>query len=81
MSDEPKKVLVLHVEVPGVWVDDLDADAEEFYGGDRLEAVTDPGGMGMVETVGLTVAVEGDESGVLVHSYTCRVVGAETRDR
>lgn len=76
---EPKKVLVLHVEVPGVWVDDLDAMADEHFEGDYFDAVTD--GMGLNEQVGLTVLIEGDESGPMVQAYSCRVVAAEVMDR
>lgn len=78
---DPRKVLLLTIEVPGVWVDDLDENAAEYFGGDYLEAVLDSDCMGLNEQVGLTVLVEGDESGPMVHAYTCRVVGAATKDR
>lgn len=79
-NPEPRRVLVLHIEVPGVWVDDLDETAEEYFRGDYLDAVTDHDGMGLDRQVGLTVVVHGDESGPMVHAYTCRVVGAATKE-
>lgn len=89
MSDEPRKVLVLHVEVPGFWADDLDemaaiyADGWEGEADDyRLTVVTEEW---MRPEVGITlVSIPGEKcmnSDFEVHAYTGRIVGAEVRDR
>lgn len=78
---EPRRVLVLHIEVPDVWADDLDENVAEFYNGDYLDAVLDPDCMGLSEDVALALVVLGDESGPLAFAKTGRVVGAEARAR
>lgn len=89
MSDEtkPKKVLVLHIEVPGVWADDLDESAKSYADGEKptaedyLDVITEEW---MRPEVGLTiVTLPGEKStndDFEVHAYTCRIVGAEARD-
>jgi hypothetical protein len=85
---QPKKVLVLHVEVPGVWADDLPESAAELAGGfaptaqDYLDVITEEW---MRQEVGLTiVTLPGEKSmndDFEVHAYTGRIVGAEARDK
>lgn len=89
---EPKKKLVLHIEVPGLWADDLDENAAIYAGADddptaevkpehRLDVVLEEW---MRETVGLTiVTIPGEKclnSDFEVHAFTGRIVGAEARD-
>ena len=93
MSEEPKKVLVLHVEVPGFWADDLDASAAIYHEGReadedddlaeyRLAVVTEEW---MREEVGILMVGRPGEKCMnddfIVQAYTGRIVGAETRDR
>lgn len=78
---DPTKVLVLHVEVPGFYVEDLQEAADEWCDGDVGRIVTDE----MIRAeVGVTfVTVPGEKclnSDFEVESRTCRVVGAEVRD-
>ena len=89
-KEEPKKVLVLHVTVPGFWADDLDESAAliaEFRdrgptAEDRLYIVTEEW---MRDEVGITlVSLPGEKnlnSEFEIHAYTGRIVGAEVRDR
>jgi hypothetical protein len=89
MADpKPTKILVLHIEVPGVWADDLDASAAEWADDqdnptpkDYLNAVLEEW---MRPEVGLTVVtLPGEKSSnndFDVHAYTGWIVGAETRD-
>lgn len=84
---EAKKVLVLHIEVPGIWADDLPQSAafcsepDEPGPEEYLFVVTEEW---MRPEVGLTVVTlpgeksTNDDFGV--HSYDARVVGAEVRD-
>lgn len=81
------KVLVLHIEVPGVYADDLPesaacyAEPDEPGPQDYLDVVTEEW---MREEVGLTiVTIPGEKnlnSDFEVHAYTGRIVGAEVRD-
>jgi hypothetical protein len=85
VADLRKKTLVLHIEVPGVWADDLDERAAEWGSDDpaaaRLVVVTEEL---MRPEVGITlVSLPGEKemSGDFeVHAYTGRIVGAETRE-
>lgn len=87
---EPKKRLVLHIEVPGVWADDLESSAREVASWnnranpspeDYLFVVTEEW---MRRDVGLTiVTLPGEKStndDFTVSSHNGRVVGAEVRD-
>jgi hypothetical protein len=87
-SPQPKKTLVLHIEVPGVYADDLPASAAECVGEgqtpgseDYLFVVTEEW---MRPEVGLTIVTLPGEKNLNedfeVHAYTGRVVGAEVRD-
>jgi hypothetical protein len=83
--DLPKKKLVLHVEIPGLWADDLPARAAEM---------SDPPGPAeylfvvveelMRSDVGLTLVTLPGEKEMAesfeVHSYVGRIVGAEVHD-
>lgn len=84
---EPRKRLVLHIEVPGVYADDLphsvafisapnDPTPEDY-----LEVVLEEW---MRPEVGLTiVTLPGEKTSsddFEVHAYTCRIVGAEVRE-
>ncbi len=82
-DDKPEqtRTLVLHIAVPGVWVDDLDEMATDCYEGDYFDAVTDSDGMGLDEQVALMVVVRGDEDGPMTFGYTGRVVAVEVHDR
>jgi hypothetical protein len=84
---EPSKRLVLHIEVPGFWADDLDEIAAIVAGGhesgkptaeDRLYIVTEEW---MREEVGITLVSRPGEKCMSddfeVHAYTGRIVGAE----
>lgn len=78
---EPTKVLVLHVEVPGFYVEDLQEVADEYCDGDVGFIVTDE----MIRAeVGVTFVTRPGEkclnSDFEVEARTCRVVGAEVRD-
>lgn len=87
-SPSPKKTLVLHIEVPGVYADDLPASAallaapDEPGPDDYLFVVTEEW---MRKEVGLTIVTLPGEMSMSddfeVHSYNGRVVGAEVRDR
>lgn len=83
----PKKVLVLHIEVPGVWADDLDEHAALLANGtpdaeDYRMLLTEDW---MREQVGLTIVTWPSEKSqnheFEVHSYVGRIVGGEARDR
>jgi hypothetical protein len=86
-TPEPKKVLILHIEVPGFWADDLEDCAREWADGgeptakDRLEVVLEEW---MRSEAGITlVSLPGEKSmadDFEVHAYTGRIVGADTRD-
>jgi hypothetical protein len=89
-DDKPKptKVLVLHIEVPGVWADDLPEsagyladDGVEPTAQDYLDVVTEEW---MREEVGLTIVTLPGEKNMNedfeVHAYTARIVGAGVRD-
>jgi len=85
---EPGKTLVLHIEVPGVYADDLPTSAaflsepNEPTPKDYLFVVTEEW---MREEVGLTIVTLPGEKNLNedfeVHAYTGRIVGAEVRDR
>lgn len=82
-----RKTLVLHVEVPGVYADDLEesaaawADGESPTAEDFLNVVVEEW---MRPEVGLTVVtIPGEKStndDFEVHAYTARIVGAGLRD-
>lgn len=86
-AEGPTKVLVLHVEVPGFWADDLDkaagyvSEPDPPTARDRLFVVTEEW---MREEVGITlVSLPGEKSlsdDFEVHSYTGRIIGAEARE-
>ena len=86
MTPEPTKVLILHIEVPGVWADDLPesaavwADGREPDAQDYLYVVTEEW---MRQEVGLTIVTLPGEKNLSddfgVHAYTGRIVGAEVR--
>ncbi|HEY9411076.1 MAG TPA: hypothetical protein VIP77_15965 [Jiangellaceae bacterium] len=87
MAEKATKKLVLHIEVPGVYADDLPQSAafmsepDEPSAEDYLYVVTEEW---MREEVGLTiVTLPGEKStsdDFEVHAYTGRIVGAEVRD-
>jgi hypothetical protein len=87
-APKPTKTLVLYIEVPDVWSDDLEASAAEWADGDEptardyLDVVLEEW---MRPEVGLTiVTLPGEKSSnddFEVHAYTGRIIGAETRDR
>jgi hypothetical protein len=87
-ADGPKKVLVLHIEVPGFYADDLPecaavlSEPNEPTPADYLFVVTEEW---MRDDVGLTlVSLPGEKTtndDFEVHAYTGRIVGAEVRDR
>lgn len=78
---DPTKVLVLHVEVPGIYVEDLQAAADEFCDGDVRHIVTEEI---MRPELGVTFVSQPGEKNLNsefeVHALTCRIVGAEVRD-
>jgi hypothetical protein len=84
----PRKTLVLHIEVPDVYADDLEesaaawADDEPPTAEDYLNVVTEEW---MRPEVGLTVVTIPGEKNTNddfeVHAYIARIVGAELRDR
>ncbi len=86
MTDQ-RKHLVLHIEIPGFYADDLDACAAIYSEPgppgpqDRLNIVLEEW---MRETVGVTlVGIPGEKcmnDDFEVRAYTGRIVGAETRD-
>ena len=89
MSEVPmgRKILVLHIEVPGVYADDLEDSAaawadETPTAEDYLSVVTEEW---MRPEVGLTVVTIPGEKNTNddfeVHAYTARIVGAGLRDR
>jgi len=83
------KTLVLHIEVPGVYADDLDASAAEYAKYDEreptpqdyLEVVLEEW---MRSEVGLTIVTLPGEKNMHedfeVHAYNGLIVGAEVRD-
>jgi hypothetical protein len=83
----PVKRLVLHIEVPGVYADDIPQSAavlsepNEPGPEDYLFVVTEEW---MREEVGLTIVTLPGEKNLNedfeVHAYTGRIVGAEVRD-
>jgi hypothetical protein len=90
MPDTPaaaqQKHLVLHIEIPGFFADDLD-DCAAIYSdpapptaADRLEVVLEEW---MRSEVGITlVSLPGEKCGsddFAVHAYTGRIVGADTK--
>jgi hypothetical protein len=87
MPERPTKVLVLHIEVPGVWADDLPASAAEIAHSDEptsedyLFVVTEEW---MREEVGLTIVTLPGEKNTNddfeIHAYTGRIVGASVRE-
>lgn len=87
-TPEPTKTLVLHIEVPGVWADDLPesaaiyADEDEPTPADYLEVVLEEW---MRQEVGLTiVTLPGEKStndDFEVHAYNGRIVGVDLRER
>ncbi len=89
MSTPPDvtKTLVLHIEVPGVYADDLPRAAAECSRGaeptpeDYLFVVTEEW---MREEVGLTLVTLPGEKNLNedfeVHAYTGRIVGADVRE-
>lgn len=84
---KPTKVLVLHVEVPGIWADDLPESAAEWAtdgeptAENYLDVVLEEW---MQRQVGLTiVTIPGDgnlSEDFEVHAYTATIVGAGVRD-
>lgn len=84
----PTKTLILHIEVPGIWADDLPRCAAELTDGGEptaehyLFVVTEEW---MRPEVGLTIVTLPGEKNMNddfeVHAYTGRVVGAEVADR
>lgn len=76
---EPKKVLVLHIRVPGIWVDDLEETAKEFECSIG-DLITDEY---MRSEVGLTIVTLPDDKCLNddfgVHAYTATIVGAEAQ--
>ena len=86
ITSRQKKVLILHVEVPDYWADDLDESAGIWADGeptakDRLDVVLEEW---MREECGITlVGKPGDKcmnDDFTVAAFTGRIVGAETRD-
>jgi hypothetical protein len=85
---KPTKTLVLHVEVPGVYADDLPQSAAEWADADGpspedfLYVVTEEW---MRPEVGLTIVTIPGEKNLSedfeIHAYTGRIVGAEVKDR
>jgi hypothetical protein len=85
---EPKMRLILHIEVSGVWADDLPASAAEWADGgepspqDYLDVVLEEW---MRPEVGLTIVTLPGEKCMSddfeVSAHTGRVVGAEVRER
>lgn len=90
MTEKQTKTLVLHIEVPGVYADDLPQAAREIMDGDLDDptsqdyfyVVTEEW---MREEVGLTIVTLPGEKNLNedfeIHAYTGRIVGAEVRDR
>jgi hypothetical protein len=87
-DDNPlRKHLVLHIEIPGFWADDLDqlagylSEPEPPGPEDRLFIVTEEW---MREEVGIMlVGIPGQKcmsDDFEVRAYTGRIIGAETRD-
>lgn len=86
MADQ-RKHLVLHIEIPGFYADDLDtcaaiySDPEPPGPRERLDVVLEEW---LRETVGITlVGMPGEKclsNDFEVRAYTGRIVGAETRD-
>ena len=86
-ENEGTKRLVLHIEVPGIYADDLPQAAKDMSGGDfpnpdhYLFVVIEEW---MREEVGLTVVTLPGEKNLnedfQVHAYNGRIVGAEVRD-
>lgn len=73
----PTKELVLTIVVPGYWADDLDAAADEHFGGSRFDTFTDD--QGVSEYATLTMLATGDESGPMVQAFNVRIVDVATR--
>jgi len=87
MTDKPRKCLVLHVEIPGFYADDLDecaalyAEPEAPGPRERLDVVIEEW---MRAEVGITlVSLPGEKcmnDDFQVHAYTGRIVGAEAKE-
>ena len=85
-AEKPKMRLVLHIEVPGVWADDLPqsaadlSDPDEPTPQDYLSVVLEEW---MREDVGLTIVTQpgwGEmNEDFMVVAHTGRIVGAEVR--
>ena len=90
MSDKQRKHLVLHIEIPGFYADDLDECARDMMDLDESEAPDAESRLYIVTEewmraeVGLTlVSIPGDKclsDDFEVKAFTGRIVGAETRD-
>lgn len=84
----PTKTLVLHIEVPGIYADDLPdraavlSEPDPWTPSDLLFVVVEEL---MREEVGLTIVTLPGEKEMSddfeICAYTCRIVGAEVRDR
>jgi len=84
---KPTKKLVLYVEIPGLWADDLPelagymSEPKPPGPDDYLYVVTEHW---MRPDIGLTiVTIPGDKcmnDDFEVHAYTARIIGAEVRD-
>ena len=84
MTDKPTKMLILHIEVPGVWADDLDQSAavwaaEDEMGGARLAVVTEEWCRADVVLTLLAIPGEKSDEQYELLTYKSRIVGAETR--
>ena len=87
MTDKQSKHLVLHIEIPGFWADDLDqcagvlSEPDPPGPDDRLYVVT---AEWMWAEVGITlVGIPGEKcmsDDFEVRAFTGRIVGASTRD-
>lgn len=79
---DPRKMLILKIEVPGVWCDDLEESARVWAGSDeptdqdRCDVVTEEW---MRPEVGLTAVMHTGEADE-VTAWVGRIVGAEVRD-
>ena len=83
MNRDAKTTLILHIEVPGIWSDDLEESAREYAdrGGDptdadRLDVVLEEW---MRPSVGLTLLMYDGEDPEMMAAYVGRIVGAEAR--
>ena len=69
----PKKVLILHIEVPGVYADDLEQSAANY-----ADCGDDPTPQDYLDVVRPGEKCMNDD--FEIHAYTGRIVGAEVRD-